>query len=93
MYQSSLSTEERLTEQYIAACGENGAETIVDTWMDGLELIDDRWALDAGQRKARLRRDLIAALRVTMTDLELAGEAARLVGNATFEEFAEEQRR
>lgn len=83
MHQLAYSNEERLQREYIAAQGENGAETVVNTWLDIA-------ALPPGAR-AHLRVDLIGVLKRDLSDLELAELAAAAVGNQSFEDWLQNQ--
>ena len=65
------------------------AEFIVDTWLDGFKLVDDRAAKTAAERLIHLRQVMLFAMRSICTELEMAENAARMGGDVGFSEWVE----
>ena len=90
MYQLSETNQERLEAAYIANFGERGADGIVDEWLEQMELVST-YRQTPAFRKASLKLQLVAILKTNLLPIEIAGEAARLVGNPDFEQFVEDE--
>lgn len=91
MWQTDLSRAEREEQDYIKQHGEKGDETIVDYWLDGFTLNDERGGVSQVERMSQLQMRLVRELRIICTDLELAENASRLGGGLSLEEWIDEQ--